>query len=156
MKFIKAPLNKPRTINHFPLRVQFVIYNGVQSDVPEEHVASFRVDEYPWRWRRRVLPKCLLTINGLCGFISQRIELFITSVVTTSNPAFSINVFHELRVYNVYSWRSVSRFPYVSCWCIVRLLMLETSECTVSCCDHVDWIVSESWGLGEGPHSVSS
>jgi hypothetical protein len=29
----------------------------------------------PWRWRRHVLPKRLLTFNGLHGVISQKIEL---------------------------------------------------------------------------------
>jgi hypothetical protein len=32
-----------------------------------------------------VPPKCLLTFNGLHGVISQKIELFITTAVRTSN-----------------------------------------------------------------------
>jgi hypothetical protein len=39
----------------------------------------------PWRWRRYDLPKRRLTFNGLHGFISQKIALFITTAVRTSN-----------------------------------------------------------------------
>jgi hypothetical protein len=40
----------------------------------------------PWRWRRHFPPKCRLTFNWLHGVISQKIELFITTAVRTSNP----------------------------------------------------------------------
>jgi hypothetical protein len=40
----------------------------------------------PWRWRRHIPPKCRLTFNGLYGIISQKLELFITTAVRTSNP----------------------------------------------------------------------
>jgi hypothetical protein len=40
----------------------------------------------PWRWRRHVPPKRRLSSNGLHGVISQKIELFITNAVRTSNP----------------------------------------------------------------------
>jgi hypothetical protein len=39
-----------------------------------------------WRWRRYVPPKRRLTFNGLHGIISQKIVLFITTAVRTSNP----------------------------------------------------------------------
>jgi hypothetical protein len=44
----------------------------------------------PWRWERYVPPKRLLTFNGLHGVISQKIVLFITTAVRTSNPTFSM------------------------------------------------------------------
>jgi hypothetical protein len=40
----------------------------------------------PRRWRRHVPPKRRLTFNGLQGVISQKILLFITTAVRTSNP----------------------------------------------------------------------
>jgi hypothetical protein len=40
----------------------------------------------PWRWRQYVPPKRQLTLNGLHGVIFQKIVLFITSAVRTSNP----------------------------------------------------------------------
>jgi hypothetical protein len=38
--------------------------------------------------RRHVLPKRRFTFNGLHGGISQKIELFITTAVRSSNPTF--------------------------------------------------------------------
>jgi hypothetical protein len=40
----------------------------------------------PWRWRRYVPPKRLLTFNGLHGVISQKMVHFITTGVRTSDP----------------------------------------------------------------------
>jgi hypothetical protein len=40
----------------------------------------------PWRWRRYVLPKRRLIFNRLQGVISQKMVLFITTAVRTSNP----------------------------------------------------------------------
>jgi hypothetical protein len=40
----------------------------------------------PRRWRRHFPPERALTFNGLCGVISQKIEMFITTAVRTSNP----------------------------------------------------------------------
>jgi hypothetical protein len=40
----------------------------------------------PWRWRRYVPPKRRLTLNGLHNVISQKLLLFITTAVKTSNP----------------------------------------------------------------------
>jgi hypothetical protein len=45
-----------------------------------------RLINRPWRWRRYILPKCRLAFNGLHCVISQKIELFITTDVRTSNP----------------------------------------------------------------------
>jgi hypothetical protein len=42
----------------------------------------------PWRLKRYVSPKRLLTFNELHGVISQKTELFITTGVRTSSPAF--------------------------------------------------------------------
>jgi hypothetical protein len=41
----------------------------------------------PRRWRRHAYLKCLLTSNGLHSIVSQKIELFMTTAVGTSNPA---------------------------------------------------------------------
>jgi hypothetical protein len=43
----------------------------------------------PWRWRRYVPLKLLLTPNGLHGLISQKMVLLVTSAVRTSNPTWS-------------------------------------------------------------------
>jgi hypothetical protein len=40
----------------------------------------------PWRWRRYVPPKRRLTLNGLYGVVCQKMILFITTAVKTSNP----------------------------------------------------------------------
>jgi hypothetical protein len=40
----------------------------------------------PWRWRRYFPPKRRLQLNGLHGVISQKIIIFITTAVKTSNP----------------------------------------------------------------------
>jgi hypothetical protein len=40
----------------------------------------------PWRWRQYVPLKHWLTFNGLHGVISQKIVLFITTAMITSNP----------------------------------------------------------------------
>jgi hypothetical protein len=40
-----------------------------------------------WRWRRYVTPKRRLTLNGLHSVISQKIVLFTTTAVRTSNPS---------------------------------------------------------------------
>jgi hypothetical protein len=42
----------------------------------------------PWKWRRYVPPKRRLTLKGLHGVISQKLVLFITTAVRTSNPTF--------------------------------------------------------------------
>jgi hypothetical protein len=46
----------------------------------------FRLFFRPWRWRRYVPPKLRLTLNGLHRGISQKMVLFITTAVRTSNP----------------------------------------------------------------------
>jgi hypothetical protein len=40
----------------------------------------------PWRWRRHVPPKRRLTFNGLHGVMSQKIGLFLTTALRTSDP----------------------------------------------------------------------
>jgi hypothetical protein len=44
-----------------------------------------RLTSRPWRWRRYVFPKCLLTFNGLHGVISQKIILFMDYSVRASH-----------------------------------------------------------------------
>jgi hypothetical protein len=66
----------------------------VSTDVSEEHIASiFRVEEISSarnqqasRWRRYVPPKRRLTLNGLHDVVSEKLILFITTAVITSNP----------------------------------------------------------------------
>jgi hypothetical protein len=42
----------------------------------------------PWRWRRYAPPKRRLQLNGLHGVICQKMILFITTAVETSNPTY--------------------------------------------------------------------
>jgi hypothetical protein len=42
----------------------------------------------PWRWRHHVVPKCWFNFSGVYGLISQKVEIFITTAVSTSNPVF--------------------------------------------------------------------
>jgi hypothetical protein len=56
----------------------------VSSDVSEEHIASiFRVEEISSA-SKQVASK--LTLNGLHDVISQKLILFITTALKTSNP----------------------------------------------------------------------
>jgi hypothetical protein len=48
---------------------------------------------WPWRWRQYIPPKRELTFNGLHYVVSQKVVLFITTSVRTSNPAQSIVTF---------------------------------------------------------------
>jgi hypothetical protein len=60
----------------------------VSTDVSEEHIASiFRVEEISSANNQQAssLPRPL-TFNGLHGVISQKMMLFITIAVKTSNP----------------------------------------------------------------------
>jgi hypothetical protein len=50
----------------------------------------------PWRWRRYVPPKRRLTFNGLHCVISQKIALFITTTVRTSNPTSTCHLLSRL------------------------------------------------------------
>jgi hypothetical protein len=53
----------------------------------------------PWRWRRHVPPKRRLTLNELHGVISQKMVLFTTTAVRTSNPVYiSIYIFLSLEL----------------------------------------------------------
>jgi hypothetical protein len=67
----------------------------VSTDISEEHIASiFRVDEISSARntskqagdKRYVPPKRRLTLNRLHGVTSQKMILFITTAVKTSNP----------------------------------------------------------------------
>jgi hypothetical protein len=49
----------------------------------------------PSRWRWHVPPKHQFTFNGLYSIISQKIELFITTAMRTSNPTF----FHHVNIW---------------------------------------------------------
>jgi hypothetical protein len=52
----------------------------------------------PWRWRQYVPPK-LLTLNGLHGVISQKMVLFITTAVKTSDPTRCWNLSEDTEEY---------------------------------------------------------
>jgi hypothetical protein len=66
----------------------------VATDVSEEHIACHllacwflqKLFLLPWRWRRYVPPKRRLQLNRLHGVTSQKMILFITTAVKTSNP----------------------------------------------------------------------
>jgi hypothetical protein len=45
-----------------------------------------------WRWRRYVPPKRRVQLNGLHGVISQKMILFITTAVKTSNPTWILSL----------------------------------------------------------------
>jgi hypothetical protein len=49
----------------------------------------------PWRWRRYVLPRRLLTFNGLHCVMSQKVKLFTSTAVRISNPT-SMTMRHAL------------------------------------------------------------
>jgi hypothetical protein len=44
----------------------------------------------PWRWKRHIPPKRQLTFNGLDAVVSQKIEIFITTDVRTSDSKYVI------------------------------------------------------------------
>jgi hypothetical protein len=70
------------------------VVRWVSTEVSEEHIASiFRVEvisstrnQQASRWRRDFPPTRRLSLNGLHGVISQKMILFITTAVKTSNP----------------------------------------------------------------------
>jgi hypothetical protein len=81
----------------------------------------------PWRWRRYVPPKRRLTLNGLHGVISEKIVLFITTAVRTSNPT-KILCFINVSVYTIRG----TDIPYVF---------------TFTTCFDLMWPSSGTWGL---------
>jgi hypothetical protein len=71
------------------------VVHWVSTDVSDENIAChllacwfFLLNLFlrPWRWRRYVPPKRRLKPNGLHGGISQKMIIFITTAVKTSNP----------------------------------------------------------------------
>jgi hypothetical protein len=108
----------------------------VSTDVSEEHVASiFRVEKIisgrnqhesrwhagfllnlffrPWRWRRNVSSKRPLTLNGLYGVISQKIVLFTTTAMRSSNPKHFCNIKAPYAT-NRTGWDASSRMKHSS------------------------------------------
>jgi hypothetical protein len=83
------------------------VVRRVSTNVSEEHIASIflatcllaffflNVFLRPWRWRRYVSPKRRLKLDGLHGVISQKMILFITSTVKTSNPTWFYFTFSQ-------------------------------------------------------------
>jgi hypothetical protein len=72
---------------------QLLGYNAVysvecQSTFRRNMLAGFLLKLFlrPWRWRRYFPLKRRLTLNVLQGAISQKLILFITTAVKTSNP----------------------------------------------------------------------
>jgi hypothetical protein len=57
----------------------------------------------PWRWRRHVTPKRLLTFNEWYVVISQKIVLFITTAVRTSNHTWGRHVTPKRRCISDYA-----------------------------------------------------
>jgi hypothetical protein len=76
-----------------------------------------------WRWRRYVPPKRRLKPNRLHGIISQKMILFITTAVKTSNPTIIKHVYQNVTLllsgtaYNLYTQRvpKVIEFPSLLC-----------------------------------------
>jgi hypothetical protein len=86
--------------------ISYYVVHWKSTDVSEEHITSiFRnqneaevwslpasrwfhvwLNLIHWRWRQHVTPKCRLTFSGIQGFVSQKIGLFITTALRTSNP----------------------------------------------------------------------
>jgi hypothetical protein len=63
------------------------IVRWVSTDVSGEHIASiFRVEEKVQKTSEQAGGKRRLKLNGLHGIISQKMILFITTAVKTSNP----------------------------------------------------------------------
>jgi hypothetical protein len=54
----------------------------------------------PWRWRRYVPPKCRVQLYGLHGVISQKMILFKTTAVKTSNPTKLFSFLINSSIYN--------------------------------------------------------
>jgi hypothetical protein len=57
-----------------------------------------------WRWRRHVPPKRRLTFNGLHSVISQKVELFITTAVRTSDPLFQCIIYKPNQLFEATIW----------------------------------------------------
>jgi hypothetical protein len=77
---------------------------------PGKNLLSFLLSLFfrPWRWRRYIPLKRQLTLNGLHGIISQKMVLFITTAVRTSDPTefvciciimFSLQEMREINTY---------------------------------------------------------
>jgi hypothetical protein len=72
----------------------------------------------PWIWRRHVIPKLWLTFNGLHGVISQKMVLFITTDVRTSNPTKQLKCLPLLSIEERQTQESVRNFDvcFALCW----------------------------------------
>jgi hypothetical protein len=90
----------------------------------------------PWRWRRYVPPKRQLTFNGLHGIVSQKIEVFITTAVRTSNPTLEVCSEHYARS----TWAA-----------FVTRTMCQWYECSssihVRCSMSTSTVATEAWIL---------
>jgi hypothetical protein len=73
---------RPLSVNRCSGGTYRLHLQGVEKYVQQETSLFFRSQ----RWRRYVPPKRRLTLNGLHGVISQKIVLFTTTAVRTSNP----------------------------------------------------------------------
>jgi hypothetical protein len=73
-----------------------------QAKTSVKQVARRALILVPWRWKRNVPLKCRLTFNGLHGVITQKIEIFITTDVSTSNPTYlsMFSSLYQLKLYN--------------------------------------------------------
>jgi hypothetical protein len=118
----------------------------MSTDVSEEHITpifraekrSWARNQYesflrPWRWGWYVPPKHQLTLNGLHGVISQKMVLFITTAVKTSNPTEWISVYGFILYYSKARWNFNG-----------RLLEINTQP-RYTCCVLIAWVTLRPW-----------
>jgi hypothetical protein len=103
--FIRTSQWEPRSIFHLPC-VSY-IHAGFPADrlfclQPLACWFLLKLFLRPWRWRRYVPPKRRLQLNRRHGITSQKMILFITTAVNTSNPTTG----NCPTVTNIWSWAS--------------------------------------------------
>jgi hypothetical protein len=92
-------------------------------------------------------PKHRLTFNGLHGFISQKIEIFITTAIITSNPTYlGPGYLVSFLVRHLSSWR----MPSSRMWRCVVLVWTDVSEERIASIFRVEKSASEgpAWSCG--------
>jgi hypothetical protein len=99
----------------------------------------------PWRWRRYDPPKRRLTFNGLHGFITQKIQHFITTGVRTLNPAQALKCSFVDYKYLCINWgekRMLRRMMFYLFIVYLRVLSLSrTIRCRM-----IRWLMNDNLG----------
>jgi hypothetical protein len=96
---------------------------------------------WPWSWRRYVPPKRRLQLNRLHGGISQKMILFITIAVKTSNPT---------------NFVAVRIFDSSASWVVNRRIPANVGNRTISYWMWTGWMGHLPWGLGMRPDHETS